>query len=57
MKMTTKIMKYNCSHKFQDERYGKGNCVHNDAPKSGPGGKSGWRCTVCNVVESRRTNE
>lgn len=34
-----------CTHAFQDERYGKGRRVHNDFVKNSV---KGHRCTVCN---------
>lgn len=34
-----------CQHKYQDERYGQGNRVHNEMKKEGK--STGWRCTVC----------
>lgn len=44
--MATKITQCQCAHAFQDERYGKGNRVHNGMKKDGTG-KCGHRCTVC----------
>lgn len=56
----TAIKECRCKHKFQDEQYGEGNRVHNFAEK-GFNGSTGWRCTVCKDVKSRRqevvTNE
>jgi len=47
---TMAIIKCNCKHDFQDERYGKSNRVHNYAvavnSKNG-----GWRCTVCAAIK------
>ncbi len=40
----TKVLPCDCKHPFQDERYGKGNRVHNFA---GKGDKKAWKCTVC----------
>ncbi len=42
--MATKVKKCNCKNDFQDERYGKGNRLHNER-----GGKNrgSYRCTVC----------
>ena len=34
------IIKCKCHFPFQDEKYGKGNRLHNACLK-------GWRCTVC----------
>lgn len=42
MKSGTKMVKCNCTHDYQDERYGKGNRVANLAPKAKVA-----RCTVC----------
>ena len=36
------ILHCTCMHEFQDGKYGKGNRVHNYAPKKAVG-----RCTVC----------
>ena len=43
---TARIIKCNCEHEYQDERYGKGKRLHNQ------GGKESnlWRCTVCSNV-------
>ena len=49
--MTTKILRCNCNHAYQDNLYGVGNRVHNFAPK-GFGNSPGWRCTVCGNVKS-----
>jgi hypothetical protein len=38
----TKIAPCSCQHKYQDERYGKGQRVHNV-------GKTKITCTVCGV--------
>ena len=48
----TKILECNCMHEYQDERYGKGQRVHNYARK-GLGGDNnpGWRCTACGRVK------
>jgi len=40
---STKVLPCNCTNKFQDERYGKDNRLHNATLKPTPG----WRCTVC----------
>lgn len=40
--MATKIMKCDCEHEYQDEKYGKSNRVHNHVKS-----KDKWRCTVC----------
>jgi len=34
-----------CESKFQDQRYGKGQRVHNPLKSTKTGDK--WRCTVC----------
>ncbi len=39
-KTNCKIIKCKCKHDYQDEKYGKGNRVHNPTVK-------GYRCTVC----------
>jgi len=39
------IRRCDCTHKFQDKRYGKGNRVHN--PGRGPSSVVVWVCTVC----------
>jgi hypothetical protein len=39
------IKKCTCEHVFQDQKYGKGNRVHNKA--KGPNNSVEWRCTVC----------
>jgi len=53
--MTTKIIKCNCEHEYQDEKYGKYYRLHNET-----GGrdrsKKGWRCTVCGD-EKKMTNQ
>lgn len=36
------IKKCNCKSEYQDEKYGKGNRVHNKMI-----GDKGYRCTVC----------
>ena len=42
------IKKCTCKHKYQDEKYGKYNRVHNELV----GGK-GYRCTVCESVKTK----
>ena len=42
----TVIKQCKCQHEFQDQRYGKGNRVHNTCR---PEGKA--RCTVCKDVK------
>mgnify|MGYP003985295631 FL=1 len=44
------IKKCTCKHKFQDEKYGPNQRVHNFALK-GNQGHAGWRCTVCSDVK------
>lgn len=46
---TTKITECNCEHKAQDEFHGKGQRVHNYAPKA-----EEWRCTVCGKKHSAK---
>lgn len=41
----TKIIKCNCKHDYQDEKYGKGNRVHNSTARSND--HKEYRCTVC----------
>lgn len=36
-----------CWHKYQDEKYGPRQRVHNQTPPKTKGGPPGWRCTVC----------
>lgn len=36
----TEIKKCSCEHGYQDQKYGKGQRVHNKTTK-------GWRCSVC----------
>ncbi len=43
------IKKCNCKSKYQDEKYGKGNRVHNPKVK-GSNGNQEYRCTVCGTV-------
>lgn len=42
--MESVIKKCTCKHKYQDERYGKGNRVMNERKKDST---SKYRCTVC----------
>ena len=44
-KDNTKILRCNCNHKFQDEKYGAQMRVHNFAAKD-----KNWRCTVCGAT-------
>jgi len=44
-KMTV-IKSCNCAHKFQDEKYGKGQRVKNETTKK-KGIETVYRCTVC----------
>jgi len=39
-----------CEHKYQDEKYGKGNRVHNYSSKLNQG-KGGYRCTICKSIK------
>ena len=41
----TKIIKCTCKHDYQDEKYGKGNRVHNSTSKTET--LKEYRCTVC----------
>lgn len=41
-------MKCTCVHEYQDEKYGKGNRVHNLAEK-----KEEWVCTVCKLTKNK----
>ena len=34
-----------CQHKYQDQKYGQGNRVHNRVPRKGL--PDAYRCTVC----------
>ncbi len=43
----TKVLPCTCSHRAQDEMYGKGKRVMNWAKKA-----SGWRCTVCGRISN-----
>lgn len=42
-----------CAHRYQDEKYGAGNRVHNPLAKT-PGA---LRCTVCGSVKDRKKGE
>jgi len=46
--MPSDIKKCTCVHPFQDERYGHGNRVHNQAVKDRT---VRWRCSVCADVK------
>lgn len=46
VRMPTNILPCGCENKYQDQRYGKGMRVHNQAASPKPGVKT-WRCTVC----------
>lgn len=59
--MSTKLLPCSCSHRFQDEEYGKGQRVHNATGSEstsflGEGEsaiairKRSYRCTVCGKV-------
>ena len=52
-KQTPRILPCNCESKQQDEFHGKGNRVHNYAPKAN-GGTGGYRCTVCSSMKSKK---
>lgn len=43
-KNSTKLLPCNCTHAYQDAKYGQGLRVHNAYLKPSPGG---FRCTVC----------
>lgn len=48
------IIDCNCSHDYQDRRYGKGKRVHN--PTLGKNGQ--WhRCTVCGSGKGKQDNK
>jgi len=47
--MTTKIIKCNCKHNWQDEAYGYGNRVANET-RNGQ-----FRCTVCGSVSGSQS--
>lgn len=55
MAMTTGtvVLPCSCFHPGQDERYGKGNRLHNCGPKSSPSKGNGARCTVCDKAKSQ----
>jgi len=36
-----------CKHKYQDEKYGEGNRVHNPAKSKADKTKTDWVCTIC----------
>ena len=46
MAETTKVKFCSCEHKWQDERYGQHNRLHNLAKSKSATGKA-WTCTVC----------
>lgn len=41
----TKVLPCRCRHEYQDAEYGRGQRVHNHAPR--PKSAPVWRCTVC----------
>lgn len=43
----TGIKPCTCQHTYQDEKYGKGQRVHNGG--KGKAGENVWICTVCGV--------
>jgi hypothetical protein len=43
--MSVRIRPCRCVHEYQDEKYGKGQRVHNLA--KGKQGQAEWTCTVC----------
>lgn len=45
------ILKCNCKHCFQDERYGASMRVHNKAIKASTSDQHAYRCTVCSKVQ------
>jgi len=47
-----RILECVCAHKFQDERYGSGQRVHNPC-KTNESGKTGYRCTVCSRTTAK----
>jgi len=44
--MQTRILPCDCTHQYQDARYGTGRRVHNRGKQIAVG-KYLWRCTVC----------
>lgn len=44
------ILKCSCKHEYQDEKYGKGNRVHNIRENASSNEK--YRCTVCKKLKS-----
>ena len=51
--MPSTILPCSCKHEQQDEMYGKGNRVHNNASGKDSKTSDRWRCTVCENVVSR----
>lgn len=51
------IIACKCQHVFQDERYGKGNRVHNKTLKYKGTSDPGWRCTVCGDTKPFETKK
>lgn len=41
-----------CTHKFQDETYGKQTRIANQTNKKYPSGHVDVRCTVCNTIHN-----
>lgn len=56
MKSECVITTCKCSHEYQDQKYGKGNRVHNPAkPKAGKA--TAIRCTVCGETKEYHAAE
>lgn len=47
------ILGCTCSHKYQDEKYGKGKRVHNPKKKTADG-TTRYCCTVCTKVNDKQ---
>lgn len=46
------VTKCDCQSKYQDEKYGKGNRLHN-VKGDGQGKPNGLRCTICGKEKSK----
>lgn len=44
---TARILRCNCKHEYQDEKYGKERRLHNKAGKD----SISWKCTICGSVK------
>lgn len=47
----TKLLRCTCQHAYQDQQYGKGMRVHNEAKVENE--QVTWRCTVCGAVHTK----